>query len=126
MGDPQMTFNNEIKSDALRYLYDRYIKDDPEAIAAVEAEMLNAEVAQKVYDLRTAAGLSPVELAEQVGVDPLVIEDLEDCDYKGNSIQMLARIAASFGKMVTLKWTETESQAGSCDKPDHRYELGLS
>jgi ribosome-binding protein aMBF1 (putative translation factor) len=121
-----MTYENEIKSDALRYLYDRYIRDDPEAIAAIEEEMLNAEVAQKVYDLRTNAGLSQAKLAEQVGVDTSVIEDLEESDYDGNSIQMLARIAASFGKMVTLKWAETEGNVGSQDKPIHKYELCVS
>lgn len=124
MGDPQMTYENEIKSDALRYLYDRYIKDDPEATAAIEEEMLNAEVAQKVYDLRTDAGLSQAELAERVGVDASVIEDLEESDYEGNSIQMLARIAASFGKMVTLKCAE--GNVGSRDKSVPKYELGIS
>lgn len=121
-----MTYENEIRSDALRYLYDKYIKDDPEAIAAIEEEMLNVEVAQKIYDLRTAADLSQAELAERVGVDPSIIEDLEESDYDGNSIQLLARIAASFGKMVTLKWVQTEAAGGSFDKPVHKYEIGIS
>lgn len=121
-----MTYDKEIKSDALRYLYDRYIKDDPEAIAAIEEEMLNVEVAQKVYDLRTQAGLSRAELAEHAGVDPSVIEDLEESDYDGDAVRMLARIAAAFGKMVTLKWAQTKAEGESFDKPTHRYELGIS
>ena len=49
---------NPFRSKSLKAAYDRYIGDDPEQQAAFEEELANAEVAQKIYDLRTKAGLS--------------------------------------------------------------------
>jgi hypothetical protein len=70
----------KIKSPALQFTYDRYIKGKPEREASYEAELANAEVARKLYDLRTKAGLSQRELARLVGTTALVICRLEDAD----------------------------------------------
>ena len=43
-------------STALEFAYDRYLGEDK--VEALEAELANAEVARKGYDLRTEAGLT--------------------------------------------------------------------
>lgn len=71
-----------LTSPALRFTYDRYIKGKPEREASYEAEVANAEVARKLYDLRTKAGLSQRELAKRIGTTASVICRLEDADMK--------------------------------------------
>ena len=46
------------QSSALQYTYDRYIGNDTKRIQEYGEEALNAEIARKVYDLRTKAGIS--------------------------------------------------------------------
>ncbi len=50
-------------SEALQYLWDRSIGTDPVGIAEFEQNLVNMEVAQRIYDLRTKAGLTQRELA---------------------------------------------------------------
>src|SRR5262249_1666034 len=82
----------------------RYFDGKPDMQALLERERENAEVAQKVYDLRIAAGLTQRELARRVGTTPSVISRLEDADYNGHSLTMLRRIAAAVGKRVEIQF----------------------
>ena len=61
------------KSAALQFTYDRYIGNDPKRIEEYEEEVVNAEIARKVYDLQTKAGLSQRELAKSVGTSASAI-----------------------------------------------------
>jgi ribosome-binding protein aMBF1 (putative translation factor) len=97
------------KSPALQALYDRYIGDDPEKIASFEEALADATIAQSIYDLRTAAGLSQKELAARVGTTASVICRLEDADYEGHSMAMLRRIAAAVGQRVEVRFVPVES-----------------
>jgi hypothetical protein len=45
--------------------FHRYIKGKPEREASFEVELANPEVARKLYDLRTKAGLSRRGLAKR-------------------------------------------------------------
>lgn len=112
-----MTFDTKIESDALKYLYEKYIKDDPERIASVEKEMVNAEVAQRLYDFRTELGLTVEEFAARANVAPSTVSDLEECDYDGDSLELFAKIADAFGKIVSLEWKEPESSNASENAP---------
>lgn len=79
-----------------------------ELAAAVEEESFNAEIAQQVYDLRKAAGLTQKQLAEYVGTQQSVICRIEDSDYDGHSLGLLQRIADTLGKRCRVvfddKW----------------------
>ena len=99
------------RRDALDYAYDRYVKDDPEAKEAFEEHLVNAEIARKIYDLRSKAGLSQRELAKRVGTTASVICQLEDADYEGHSLSMLKRIAGALGKRVEIRFVPLKSQA---------------
>lgn len=95
---------NPCRSKSLKAAYDRYIGNDPEQRAAFEEELANAEVAQKIYDLRTKAGLSQRALAKMVGTTASVICQLESSDYQGHSLSMLRRIAAALHKRVEIRF----------------------
>jgi ribosome-binding protein aMBF1 (putative translation factor) len=92
------------KSPTLQWTYDRYIGNDPKQIEEYEQEVLNAEIARKVYDLRTKAGLSQRELARRVGTSASAICRLEDADYEGHSLFMLKRIAEALDKRVEIRF----------------------
>ena len=53
-----MAAKKKVTSDAVQYAYDRYIGENPEQVAVYEEELANAELARKIYDLRTEAGLT--------------------------------------------------------------------
>lgn len=106
-----MTRITEIRSEALAYLYELYYKDHPERLASLEEEMINVEVAQCLYDLRSETGLTLEQFAVAVGVEPSVIEDLEEADYEGNSVVVLTRIASALGKIVQMKWIKSRAEA---------------
>jgi len=93
-----------VDSPSLRYLYDRYIGNDPEQQTVFEEHQANAEIAQQVYGLRTKAGLSQRELAKRVGTTASVICRLEDADYDGHSLSMLRRIAGALNKRVEIRF----------------------
>ncbi|MGH8060291.1 MAG: helix-turn-helix transcriptional regulator [Candidatus Entotheonellia bacterium] len=99
-----MAAQKKLTFPALQYAYHRYIGDNPEQIAAYEEELANAELAQKIYDLRTKAGLTQRQLAKLVGTSASVICRLEDADYDGHSLAMLRRIAAALDKRVEIRF----------------------
>lgn len=95
---------SRFESKALQYAFDRYIGTDPVRIESYEEELVNAELARKVYDLRTEAGLTQRELAKMVDTTASVISRLEDADYEGHSLAMLRRVASALGKRVEIRF----------------------
>lgn len=89
----------------------RYVRDDPARGAAVEKERINAEVAQMIYDRRTAAGHTQKQLAELIGTRQSVISRLEDADYDGHSLGMLQRIAEALEQRVRVQMTPADPGA---------------
>lgn len=98
------TPNRKFQSGTVQYLYDRYVGSDPKRRAEYEEEVLNAEIARKIFDLRTKAGLSQRELAKKVGTTASVICRLEDADYDGHSLSILRRIAVALGKRIEIRF----------------------
>jgi len=92
------------KSDALQYLHDRYFGDNPKRLASLEAERINLDIACKIYDLRTKAGMSQRELARRIGTSAANICRLENADYQGHSLSMLRRIAAALEMRVDVRF----------------------
>ena len=94
----------KLQSPAVQYLYDRYIGENPERVRQYDEEVLNAEIARKIYRLRTKAGISQRELAKRVGTTASAICRLEDADYEGHSLFMLKRIAGALDKRVEIRF----------------------
>lgn len=77
----------------------------------VERARANQDVAHALYDLRTAHGLTQQQLAERVGTKQAVIARLEDADYEGHSLRMLARIAAVLEQRVKVEFVPLRAAA---------------
>jgi ribosome-binding protein aMBF1 (putative translation factor) len=96
-----MTKQNK-RTEALDILHRRYYKDNPERLAELEDAFINDDIASKIHELRTEAGLSMRELADMVGTTASVICRLEDADYEGHSLSMLNRIATALNMRVKV------------------------
>jgi DNA-binding XRE family transcriptional regulator len=101
---PRMT------SDAVEIIHKRFFAGKPEMLALLEEERANAEIARKVYDLRTKAGLSQRALAKLVGTSASAICRIEDADYEGHSLGLLRRIAAALHQRVELRFVPQRSK----------------
>jgi DNA-binding XRE family transcriptional regulator len=91
-------------TDAVEILHRRYYEGRPQRLSALEEERANAEIARKIYALRTKAGLTQRQLAKLVGTSASAICRLEDADYEGHSLAMLRRIAAALDKRVEIRF----------------------
>jgi ribosome-binding protein aMBF1 (putative translation factor) len=92
------------KSEALQWTYDRHIAKDPRRVEEYEQEVLHAEIARRIYELRIKAGLSQRDLAKKIGTTASTICRLEDADYSGHSLYMLKRIAEALGKRLEIRF----------------------
>ena len=99
-----MERKKRVVTDALEILDRLYFKGRPRRIAALDDERIRSDIAQQVYDLRTAARMTQRALAARVGTTASVISRLEDTDYKGHSVSMLRRIAKEFGCRVDVRF----------------------
>jgi|SRR5580704_13246318 ribosome-binding protein aMBF1 (putative translation factor) len=90
------------KKEALDQLIDKFVGDDPERKAMLDEEIVNAEAAQLVYNLRRKAELSQRELAKKVGTTASVICRMEQADHEG-SLPMLRRIAGALNRRLELR-----------------------
>ena len=73
-------------------------------LAMLEEERANAEIARKIYELRTKAELTQQQLAKLVGTTASVICRLEHSDYEGHSLSMLRRIATVLDKRIEIRF----------------------
>jgi DNA-binding XRE family transcriptional regulator len=91
-------------TDAVEILTRRYFAGRKDLDERYEHEAANLEVARKLYELRTRAGLTQRQLAKLVGTSPSAICRLEDADYEGHSLSMLRRIAEALSKRVEIRF----------------------
>ena len=82
---------------------------DPRTDPRVQAYRRPYDIAQMIYDARIAAGLSQQELADLIGTKQPVISQLENADYRGQSLAMLERIATALNLEVELKLVPARS-----------------
>lgn len=100
------------RSTAMAHVHKRFFEGKADRLAELEEARASAEVARKVYQLRSKAGLTQRELAKRVGTTPSVISRLEADDYRGHSLSMLRRVAGACGKRVQIRFVaakETEA-----------------
>ena len=107
---------HRFESPALQGLFDEVIGDDPERLARFDRDVLNLEVAQAIYDLRTAAGLTQAALAKRVGTTASVISRLEDADYYGHSLTMLRRIGVALDHRLEIRFVPRSTSRESRKK----------
>lgn len=109
---------------ALDMLHRRYIKGDPERLAALEEARQSAAIARDIYELRTRAGLTQAQLAKRVGTTASVICRLEDDDYEGHSLSMLRRIAEALGQGLEVRFVPKPKDQREEEKASTTISLG--
>ena len=96
-------------TDALEIIERTLIKGDKKREERIRKYEEAFEIAQQIYDLRVARGLSQKELADLVGTTASVICRLEDADYHGHSMNMLRRIASALNCRVEVSFRVEEN-----------------
>jgi len=99
-GSETMT-DKKLSTDAVEWMYNRYIKDDPARIAHLELVRKQADLAQQIYDIREKLHMTREDLAEFSGLTPETIEDLEESDYAGDWDDAIERINRGFHNWFT-------------------------
>ena len=113
----------KLSSDAYRWAYDRYIKGDPEMEKYLEELGVKADIARQLYNLRNQAGLTQEQLADLVGTNASVIDDIEEADYEGDFLGMASRIANALHRRVEVRLVPVEDM----DAPvESQYSIHLS
>lgn len=110
---------NKKTSTATEILHRRYVGESAARNASLDAERINAEVAQTIYDLRKGAGLTQNELANLIGTTQSVISRLEDADYEGHSLSMLTRIAHALKRRLIIQIDNPQEEKELIEVPAH-------
>ena len=97
--------------DAVEILHRRFYAGKAARLKNLEAARANAEVARKIHELRTAAGLTQTQLAGLIGTTASVICRLEDADYEGHSLAMLRRIAGAMNQRIEIRFVPIRQSA---------------
>jgi predicted XRE-type DNA-binding protein len=104
-----MMDEKKYSSDALKWMYNEFIGNDPERIASYQEERIKAEIARQVYDIRDQAALTQKQLADLVGTTESIIDDLEEAGYEGDALSMLIRIAAALRKKIDVRFVTSSA-----------------
>lgn len=97
--------------DALEILRRRVYDGKPARLKDLEEARANEEIARKIQQLRSAAGLTQAQLAKLIGTTASVICRLEDADYEGHSLAMLRRIGGALHQRVEIRFVPIRRSA---------------
>lgn len=98
-------------TDAVGIMHRLIYEGKPARLKALEEARANEEIARKIHELRTKAGLTQAQLARLVGTTASVICRLEDADYEGHSLAMLRRIAGALNQRVEIAFVPIRKSA---------------
>jgi ribosome-binding protein aMBF1 (putative translation factor) len=98
-------------SDGLEILRRRFYQGRPSRLRRLEEARANEEIARRIRELRTAAGLTQAQLAKLIGTTASVICRLEDAGYEGHSLAMLRRIGAALDQRVEIRFVPLRRSA---------------
>ena len=98
-------------SDAVEVLHRRFYEGKPSRLTNLEEARANEDIARKICELRTAAGLTQTQLGKLIGTTASVICRLEDADYEGHSLGMLRRIGGALNQRVQIRFVPIRRSA---------------
>jgi DNA-binding XRE family transcriptional regulator len=98
-------------SGAVEILHRRFYAGKPGRLKGLEEARANEEIARKICELRTAAGLTQTQLGKLIGTTASVICRLEDADYEGHSLAMLRRIGFALNQRVQIRFVPIRRSA---------------
>ena len=97
--------------DAVAILHRRFYQGRTARRRSLEEARANEEIARKMHELRTAAGLTQTQLGRLIGTTASVICRLEGADYEGHSLAMLRRIAGAVNQRVEIRFVPIRNSA---------------
>ncbi len=106
-----MTKKSKPTRDAVEILHKRYYEGNPERIRQLEDLRAADAIGRRIYELRTAAGLTQIQLAKLIGTTASVICRLEDADYEGHSLSMLRRVGAALDQRLEIRFVPARRSA---------------
>lgn len=106
-----MSKNTKVTVDAVEIIHRRYFKGRTERLKALEEARADDDVARKIFELRTKAGLTQAQLGKLIGTTASVISRLESADYEGHSLAMLRRIGTALHQRVEIKFVPIRRSA---------------
>ena len=74
--------------------------ENPKMLEEFKEEEIKLDIAEHVYYLRDSTGQTQEEFGELVGIDPVIIDALEESDYEGDSLAILAHIEKALRRHV--------------------------
>jgi DNA-binding XRE family transcriptional regulator len=99
-----MAKRREATADAVEILHRLFYEGKSARVKALDAARANEEIARKIRELRSKAGLTQAQLAKLVDTTASVICRLEDADYEGHSLAMLRRVASALNQRVEIRF----------------------
>lgn len=99
-----MTKKPKTTTDAVQIIHRRYFEGRPERLNVLDEARADDDIARKIFDLRTKAGLTQAQLGRLIGTTASVICRLENADYEGHSLAMLRRIGSALNQRVEIKF----------------------
>ncbi len=90
----------KLSTDGFQWLYNRYIGDDPERVASFQDELVKADIASRIDQIRPKLRMSRADLAQFSGLTAEAIKDLEESDYNRDWNEAVEKINAAFGRWV--------------------------
>jgi transcriptional regulator with XRE-family HTH domain len=102
---------------ALHYVRQK-VEKDPQAKKYYEEYSRRYDLAEKIREMREAAGLTQKQLADKIGTKQSGIARLEDPDYESYSLATLKKIAHFFKKELIIGFEEPSSSSKSKGRPD--------
>jgi DNA-binding XRE family transcriptional regulator len=106
-----MTKKSGTTTDAVEIIHRRYFEGKPERLKILEEARADDEIARKIFELRTKAGLTQSQLGKLICTTASVICRLEDADYEGHSLAMLRRIAAALNQRIEIRFVPIRRSA---------------
>jgi DNA-binding XRE family transcriptional regulator len=91
----------KLSSDAYQWMFNRYIKDDPDAQEFLKEVKIQADLAGQIYSIRNKLHMTRQDLAKFSGLTAEAIEDLEESDYDGDREEATSRINRAFHQWFT-------------------------
>lgn len=93
---------------------DRHYGNQSEWNRLVAEEELKTNVGQLVHDLRVESGLSQTKLAELIGTSQSIISMVENADYGGSALEILARVCFALHRNISVGRKEDGPVAVAC------------
>jgi ribosome-binding protein aMBF1 (putative translation factor) len=98
-------------TDAVEILHRRFYAGKAARLKSLEEARANEDIARKIRELRTTAGLTQSQLAKLIDTTASVICRLEDADYEGHSLAMLRRIAGALNQRLEIHFVPIRRSA---------------